>query len=271
MPQTSIRLIDIHEPSTLDDYAAYHHLSAPVEWLRQEAAALVPHLRGRKVWMVNSTAQGGGVAEMMPKMVTLLRELGVETEWAVIGTDEERFFSVTKHLHNLIHGSGDPHIGRDDRQVYDQVSRSLARQMRGYLAPGDLLVVHDPQPAGMGALLKQETGVEAIWRCHIGLDESNDSTRAAWDFLQPWTSPYDRCVFTLADYVPDYLSGRSRIIPPGIDPLSHKNRELPTHKLGGVLTNASLAPATHPMLTPAFATPAERLQREAEAVAAAYA
>jgi len=93
------------------------------------------------VWMVNSTAQGGGVAEMLPKVVTLLR------------------------------ASGDPHISHDDRDLYAAASRRLADAFRDHIGPNDVLIVHDPQPAGVGAFLADEFDVPAIWRCHIGLDE----------------------------------------------------------------------------------------------------
>ena len=103
-----IETVEIDEPLSLADHAEIVHLSEAVRFLREQAAALVPRLRGRRVWMVNSTALGGGVAEMLPKVVALLRELGVPTEWAVMGSREPEFFVLTKRLHNLIHGEGDP-------------------------------------------------------------------------------------------------------------------------------------------------------------------
>src|SRR5262245_43846336 len=89
----------------LDDYAAVAHLSRSVAELRVQASALAPALAGRTVWMLNSTARGGGVAEMMPREVAMLRELGVDTRWAVIEPADPEFFPLTKRLHNLIHGS----------------------------------------------------------------------------------------------------------------------------------------------------------------------
>ena len=98
-----IQTVDVQEPAGLAAYADVVHLAEAVRALREEAARLLPTLRGRKVWMVNSTAQGGGVAEMLPKLVSLLNECGLPTEWVVMGSDEPRFFQLTKRLHNLIH------------------------------------------------------------------------------------------------------------------------------------------------------------------------
>ena len=102
-----IETVNIEEGVTLDETQSIVHLSEAVRGLRAEARALVPRLKGRTVWMVNSTARGGGVAEMLPRMVTILRELGVSVEWAVIGSSEPRFFSLTKRIHNLIHDAGE--------------------------------------------------------------------------------------------------------------------------------------------------------------------
>lgn len=228
--------------------------------LEREARLLVPKLSGRTLWMVNSTAEGGGVAEMLPRIVSLLRELGVQARWVVIGTEREAFFPLTKRIHNLIHDSGDPCLSPEDHALYEAVSSELAAELAPLLAPGDLLVVHDPQPAGMGAKLAQSIELHAIWRSHIGLDRSTAATRAAWSFLAPYLELYDHAVFTLADYIPAFLRGSVSVITPGLDPLSHKNRELTTHKHVGVLACSRLIPEYGPMLVPPFDRPAERLQ-----------
>ena len=257
-----IELVDVQDTKTLDDYNAYAHLTYAVQDLIRSAQEPVDALEDRTVWMVNSTAQGGGVAEMLPKVVSMLRELGVDTEWAVIDSDEERFFSLTKRIHNLLHGAGDPHLSRDDRALYESVSRTLAKEMKPRIGPDDILVVHDPQPLAMGAILRDELDIPAIWRCHIGLDETTPATQAAWDFLQPWVERYDQTVFTLDEYVPAFLDDRSAIIHPAIDPLSYKNRELSIHTLTGILNNASLADPSQPSLMRPFETPAQRLQAD---------
>ena len=254
-----VETVPVNETQTLDDYEAVVHLSQTVRDLRAEARTLVPQLEGRTVWMVNSTARGGGVAEMLPRMVTILRELGVRTEWLVIGSDKPEFFTLTKRLHNLIHGSGTPEISADDKSVYDAVSRENADGLKTHVKPGDLVVIHDPQPLGAGALVRQELDVHAVFRCHIGLDESNRQTHAAWDFLRPYADVYDHAVFSAPEYIPDYLAGRAGIITPAIDPLGYKNRELLVTRLVGVLCNGRLATETHPVVPAEYSQVATRL------------
>jgi trehalose synthase len=172
--------------------------------------------------------------------VGIMRDLGVKTEWVVIGTQEAEFFSLTKRIHNLIHDFGRPGFSRVEQVLYDRVSRSLADEMQSRIGPDDILVIHDPQPLGMGAELKRRTGIRAIWRCHIGLDQRTPATTAAWDFLKPYAEAFDHAVFSAPEYIPHYLVGRASIIYPSIDPLSHKNREFHAHKLVGILSNGLL-------------------------------
>ena len=243
---------DIHEPMTLDDFAAHAHLSAVVEQLRAEARELVPRLEGRRVWITNSTAQGGGVAEMLPKFCTVLEELGVANTWFVLGADREEFFGLTKHLHNLIHGSGVPELGPAERELYEDINRRNADEIAPRIGPNDILVVHDPQPAPLGAMIKERLGIPTIWRCHIGTEEHVEATRGAWRFLQPYADTYDRTIFTAPEYVPDYLADRTTIICPAIDPLSPKNCSLAPNALMKVLCNAGLATAHAPVATGDF-------------------
>jgi trehalose synthase len=257
-----IDLVTVEEGHTLAAYGGYPELATTVHELEDSATQVVRRLNGRTVWMVNSTAHGGGVAEMMPVIVSLLRQLGVRTEWAVIRPHDGRFFPLTKRLHNLLHGAGEPNLGPDDRAFYESVSRRLADECRSWVAPEDLLVINDPQPLGMGGIIKKELGVRAIWRSHIGLKEETRATREVWEFLMPWLGAYDRTVFSLGEYVPSLLSGRADIIYPTIDPLDDKNRELSKHELISILTSAALAATTHPSLNPPFDAPALRLQRD---------
>jgi trehalose synthase len=255
-------LVEPRHHVSLDDYESIAPLSIAVRELRQEAKSLLPTLEGRRVWMVNSTSQGGGVAELLPPLLSLLRELGVDANWLVMDADNPAFFRLTKRLHNLVHGHGDANLGDAERELYDQVSRDTAEAIARFISPRDVLVIHDPQPLGAGAILRKKTDIAAIWRCHIGLDQKTPETRAAWAFLGEYGSAYDHAVFTAPEYIPGGLAGRSVIIHPAIDPLSHKNRDLSVHKLVGVLANGALIPPPGSMLTPPFPEPAQRLQRD---------
>ena len=246
----------------LDDYALHGTLSAALADLRAEARRLVPRLGGATVWMVNSTAEGGGVAELLPGVVTLLGDLGVRCEWLVIRPGHPDFFALTKRIHNLVHGEAEEPLRREDGALYAAVSRACADALRAHVRPGDIVVVHDPQPLGAGALLRAEMEIRAVWRCHIGLDGENAATRMAWEFLRPYAEAYDRAVFSIPDYIPWFLAGRSSVIHPGIDPLSHKNRGLSLHKHVGILCAAGLTRPHWHMLTPPFEPRARRLQPE---------
>jgi trehalose synthase len=245
-PAPPLTRVDVKPEHTLDDYAAVANLAAAAAELKAEAASLVPRLAGRTVWLVSSTATGGGVAEMLPPIIGLLRDLGVSTEWVVIGSSDPAFFALTKRLHNLIHGSGDPRLGPSDREVFERVALENAARLQPLLRPGDVLVVHDPQPLPLAAFLRPSVPLLTVWRCHIGLDESNAATRAAWEFLAPYLVHYDHAVFSAPEYIPERLAGRAKVIHPGIDPLAPKNRELTLHETVGVLCRAALIPCPGP-------------------------
>ncbi len=256
-------IVDIPECPSLADYEAVAHLAPAVHQLRDRAGPVADRLKGRTVWMVNSTAQGGGVAEMLPTMITLLNELGVRSRWFVIETDEEPFFRLTKGIHNLIHGAGDPGaVAGDAREVYQAVNAANAATLADHVSDGDILVVHDPQPMGLAGPVRESRRVSTVWRCHIGLDEDNPSTRAAWDFLEAYAGDYDRSVFSAAEYVPEYFRDRARLIYPAIDPLSDKNRELQLHTVVGILSNAAMTVPPGPVVQPPFPHIAQRLQAD---------
>jgi len=255
-----IETVEIKKTATLDDYCALPSLAGSVQAMREEAESLLSRLRGRKLWMVNSTANGGGVAEMLPQLVSILRELGLPTEWVVMGSDQPDFFVLTKRLHNMIHGEGDAPFTESDRALYEAVARENASALKGRIRPDDILVIHDPQPLGMGSILKQELGITSIFRCHIGLDEDLPASRNAWSFLKPFARAYDYSVFSAPEYIPDFLAGRAGIIHPALDPLSYKNRDLNPHILTGILCNARLLPTEQPVVPLAFPETAKRLQ-----------
>jgi trehalose synthase len=257
-------LVDVDTNRGLSDFANVAHLVAAVQALQMEAQAVVPRLRGRTLWMVNSTAQGGGVAEMLPTMITLLRDLGIQTEWAVIESTEPRFFALTKRIHNLIHGEGDPGLDADDRRLFEAVNRENAAFLKSRVQPGDVLIVHDPQPIPLASILKEELDVLTVWRCHIGLDDETPATQAAWEFLRPYVDAYEHTIFSAPDYVPSFCAGHATVIHPGIDPLSHKNRELGLHRTVGILSNSGMAVAPGPLVTGPYKAQAQRLSPDGQ-------
>jgi len=256
------RIIDIGTQPSIDDYAAVAHVTAAVENLRTAAAGPAVRLRGRRIWMVNSTSQGGGVAEMLPTVVSLLRDLGIETEWVVIDSDDPEFFAITKSVHNRIHGEGNGRaLDRQARACYEATNAANADFLLDRIKDGDIVVVHDPQPMALAAQLKQQRKVATVWRCHIGLDGANAATTSAWEFLEPYHAAYDRAVFSAPEYVPDMFRDRARVIYPGINPLTPKNRALHIRLVVDVLSNSGLAVVPAPVLTDPYPALAQRLQR----------
>ena len=145
-------------------------------------------LAGRTIWNVSSTAVGGGVAEMLQVLVGYAHGLDVPIRWVVITGDAE-FFVITKRLHNQIHGqaAGGP-LGGGEAGHYAQVLAANAVELLNRIRPGDLVLLHDPQTAGLAAALAS-AGARVAWRCHIGVDWHNDATRAGWGFLRPNLAP----------------------------------------------------------------------------------
>jgi trehalose synthase len=194
--------------------------------LVQTAKQFREQLAGRTVWNISSTAVGGGVAEMLHVLVGYVEDLGIPIRWLVITGDAE-FFAITKRLHNQIHGetAGGP-LSESDTDHYERMLAANAVELLGQIRPGDLVLLHDPQTAGLAAALAG-AGARVAWRSHIGVDWQNDATRAGWDFLRPYLAAAEAYVFSRREYVPAWIPGeRVWMIPPSIDPLSPKNQDL---------------------------------------------
>ncbi|MDP2344093.1 MAG: glycosyltransferase [Deltaproteobacteria bacterium] len=235
------RMIELPASRHLDDYALVEGQGPRVAPFLAQGRELARHLGTSRVWMVNSTASGGGVAEMLPHTCGLLREAGLDVRWLVLEPDDHRFFAITKGLHHKLHGRhGAIELDDDAAGAFAQVSAEAARALIEHLEPGDVVVVHDPQPCGLAALLPAALSSRLVWRCHVGVPFENEHTEAAWAFLQPLLEPYHALVFTSERYVPARWKPRSVVIQPAIDPLSHKNRELAPYKLLGILRSAGL-------------------------------
>jgi trehalose synthase len=191
--------------------------------------------------MLNSTAAGGGVAEMLRSLLAYTRGAGVNVRWMVMsGTPE--FFRVTKRLHNHLHGSpGDGGaLGEQERSVYEAVCNANAEQIAAVVRPTDIVLAHDPQTAGMVPRLK-ETGAHVVWRSHIGAEHPNELVDAAWHFLEGSLGAADACIFSRRAYVPDWANAlRTEIIQPSIDVFSPKNQDLEERATRAILTHVGL-------------------------------
>ena len=200
------------------------------------AARFRDRLGGRTIWNVNSTAVGGGVAEMLQELVGYIADLDIAVRWMVIGGDPD-FFAITKRLHNQIHGQADSAgpLSSADASHYGQVLGANADELLRQVRAGDIVLLHDPQTAGLAAPLVR-AGARVVWRCHIGVDWQNDTTRAAWDFLRPYLSPAHGFVFSRRQYVPPWIPAEQAwIIPPSIDPFSAKNQQLDAATVQAIL------------------------------------
>jgi trehalose synthase len=225
--------------------------------LRALAVRAQQLLEGRVVWCVNSTAHGGGVAEMLRSLLAYTRGAGVNTRWMVVeGTPP--FFALTKRLHNALHDApGAVAPGEADRPGYEAVVDAAAKELADLVQPGDVVILHDPQTAGMAEVIR-DAGAVVIWRSHIGVDVSGAETRRAWEFLLPYVQIADLVVFSRASYAWEGLeSSRIVVIPPSIDVFSPKNQTFsPTQARAilsaiGLLENGSGTPTyTHEDGTP---------------------
>jgi len=216
-----------------------------VERLAAAAQDLRARLDGRLVWNVNSTASGGGVAEMLHSLLPYARGLGIDTRWIVIGGVPD-FFRVTKRLHNALHGqAGDgSDLGKAEAAVYQRVTDENAAGVRRMVGPRDVVILHDPQTAGLAKHLAA-TGATVIWRCHIGDDRRSDEADRGWAFLAPHLAHAKAFVFSRSAYVPAMCdSGRSVIVPPSIDPFSPKNVDMDPVAVRAILVRIGLIAGT---------------------------
>jgi trehalose synthase len=211
------------------------------EAMQQAAAGAARALGSATMWNISSTAHGGGVAEMLDLLVGYALDAGVDARWLVLDGDQ-RFFSITKRLHNRLHGApGDGgRLGPAELGHYEAITEENASQLQSALGPGDVVVLHDPQTAGMASTLRA-AGARVVWRCHIGADYANSFTEEAWGFLEPHLARCDAFVFSHAAFVPPQLAGADvSIIEPSIDPLSPKNRPMAPDRVARILSQIGL-------------------------------
>jgi len=211
--------------SALDRYS---EICGPdvIDQLRQ----LVAPLKGAKVIHVNSTRKGGGVAEILAKLVPLKRELGIDVSWEVIEGNAD-FFKCTKGFHNALQGNK-VEIPRSLLENYENTNRNNAEGLRDRLEEADIVFIHDPQPAPLLKYCSNRKG-KWFWRCHI---DASKPYRPVWKYLRSFVAGYDASIFSLAAFAQP-LPHIEYLIAPSIDPLSEKNLELDRSEVDSVVSN----------------------------------
>jgi trehalose synthase len=178
---------------------------------------LARDVKGKSIKMVNSTAVGGGVAEMLNRMVPLLTELDVRTHWDVI-TGGNDFFDVTKAFHNALHG-GSYNLTKAAQEIFLAYNEQNRERLH---FEEEMVVVHDPQPLGL-ICSRDQSRSSWVWRCHIDLSNPNEDV---WEFLRPFVERFDAAIFSSQSFARQ-LPITQYLFYPCIDPLSEKNRDLP--------------------------------------------
>ncbi|MBI4691511.1 MAG: glycosyltransferase [Nitrospirae bacterium] len=196
----------------------------------EELRTLAGRLSGKVIQNVNSTFTGGGVAEILTRMVPLLNQIGVDAQWTTISGRKD-FFDVTKKFHNALHGRKED-ISTEDFDIFLEVSKKNIEELKLH---GDIFYIHDPQPVALIVKRKELEG-KWIWRCHI--DVSNPDKRV-WEFIRNFVTDYDAAVFSAPNFS-QVLPIRQFLISPSIDPLSDKNKELAPETIDTVLNKYGL-------------------------------
>jgi trehalose synthase len=207
----------------------------------------------RTLWHVNSTSQGGGVAEMLQSLLGYLAGAGIRTRWMVIDGDDS-FFDVTKRIHHLLHGKrGDAGpLGASERETYERNVADDARELVEMVRDGDVVVLHDPQTLGLAPALRG-SGAHIVWSCHVGVDEPNKLAREAWDFLRPYVDSTDAQIFSRRSYVWEGLRPEHvEVMPPCIDAFAPKNQGLDGSTVRAMLRVAGLIDDNGAGGTPSF-------------------
>jgi trehalose synthase len=192
-------------------------------------------LKGKSFLHINSTREGGGVAEILHRMIPILRELGIDARWDVI-TGDERFFDITKKLHNALQGKPET-ITEDMWQYHLEINRMNAQNLR---LEADAVLIHDPQPV---PLIEYKSGGTWLWRCHIDMSSPFQNV---WERLRNYCAKYDASVFSVPRFA-RAMPIEEFIITPSIDPLSDKNRELSQAEITEALEKLGI-PADRPMI-----------------------
>ena len=231
--------VTARDPHRFAELIGDERASALADIAGRQAAEL---LAGRAVININSTAAGGGVAEMLHVLLGYVRGVGVDARWLVIDGNPA-FFELTKRIHNHLYGGvgdGGP-LGADEHAAYEAVMHAEFAELAASAQPGDLVILHDPQTAGLARHF-QTMGCHVAWRCHVGIDEQNDNSTAAWDFLRPYLDGHvDHYIFTDARFPPPWIAPEhTTIVWPSIDPFAAKNQEMSPETVEAILTHVGI-------------------------------
>jgi trehalose synthase len=212
------------------------------ERLARELPGAFRALGDRTVWHVNSTAAGGGVAELLYGYLRRHNRAGVPTRWLVADASDE-FFAITKGLFYRLysHPADTPALTADDFRLYAGVTARHADLAIGHIRPGDVVILHDQQTAGMAPRLAA-AGAVVVWQCHLGSVVPTRRQDEAWDFLEPFFGALAAVIFSTPAYPPARLADRSHIIMPAIDEYSAKNRPLDPGTVHAILADVGLTP-----------------------------
>jgi len=223
-------------PFSTPPLEAYFSIMGDEKMERLQRAA--ERLQGIKVLELNATAQGGGVAEMLYSSVPFLNLLGIDTEWKVI-KGNEAFFDCTKGLHNLLQGMEGTFTPEMEAAYCSTLEGNAQSNLVNHQ---DVVIVNDPQPLGLASHLRKATETW-LWRCHIDIEDTPmELNPGLWDFMRLWIEYYDAAIFSAAHYVVSRWPLPNFVIPPFIDPLSEKNRELSPEEIDTVLTKYQIDP-----------------------------
>jgi trehalose synthase len=204
----------------------------------EEIRTLAGHVRHKSLQNINSTPVGGGVAEILTRLIPLLHDLDIKASWDVIKGDEA-FYNVTKSFHNALHGKKE----KIKEKMLDIYRENTALNLKEMDLSADVILIHDPQPAGL-ILRKPQIGGHWVWRCHIDVSNPNP---IVWNFLKPYVEKYDATIFSMPDFARQ-LSAPQFMIAPSIDPLSDKNKKLDSGYILKILEEYGLDPE-RPILT----------------------
>lgn len=239
-----VRVAELYEvpveaipPDRLEDVLGRARLSS----FLQAATQVREQIDGATIWNVNSTAVGGGVAEMLRALLPWARGAGVDIRWLVISAAPD-FFAVTKRVHNHIYGLPGDHgpLGEHERAIYERTMAENVQELRALVRPGDIVILHDPQTTGL-AVPMRAAGATVIWRCHIGRDTPNSLTEQGWAFLRPYLGAAHRVVLTRPSFAPTWLeTDRITVIPPSLDPFSPKNQPMQPDMVRRILVHTGL-------------------------------